>query len=145
MARRHLDKKLIFRLAIFIGIFFVMIVLISFNVFENKIGLLLASTGLVLGIGIGLASGRVFTIRWHQEDLKVVSRMDKIGFMFLVPYIVFSLFREKILMYWFHGVLLTAFTFSLIAGIMLGRIMYLFFHIKKTLAGEGISFSDKDL
>lgn len=145
MARRHLDKKLIFRLAIFIAIFLVMVVLISVNVFENKIGILLAGTGLVLGVCIGLASGRVFSIRWNQEDLKVVSRMDKIGIFFLVPYLIFTFLRERILEYWFHGVLLTAFTFSLIAGIMLGRIMYLFFHIKKTLKEEGLYISEKDL
>lgn len=145
MAKRHLDKKLIIRLAIFIGIFLVMVVLISLNVFENKIGILLAGTGLVLGVGVGLASGRVFSIRWNQEDLKIVSRMDKIGIFFLVPYLFFTFFRERILEYWFHGVLLTAFTFSFIAGIMLGRIMYLFFHIKKTLKEEGLYISEKDL
>lgn len=122
-----------------------MIVLISYNIFENEIGFFLAIIGFILGVGIGLASGRVFSVRWHQEDLKVVSRMDKIGIMFLIPYLIFTFYRERILTFWFHGPLLSAFTFSLIAGIMLGRIMYLFFHIKKTLAVEGISFSEKNL
>lgn len=119
-----------------------MVSLISYNIFENEIGLFLVCVGFILGVGIGLASGRVFSVRWQEEDAKIVYRIDKIGMFFLIPYLLFTLFRGKILEYWFHGVLLTAFTSSLVAGIMLGRIVYLFLRIEKTLKKEGISITE---
>ncbi len=141
IARRHLHRDLKIRLAYFAVIFFVMISLISYNVFENEIGIFLASVGFLIGIGIGIATGRISSVHWHPENKKVVSRMDKMGVSFLLPYLLFTLFRERILEHWFRGVLLTAFTSSLIAGIMLGRIGFLIFRIEKTLKEEGITVS----
>ena len=139
VARKHLDKKLFLRVVIFIIIFIVMVGLIIFNVFENKIGILLASFGFLLGYTIGTLTGRVFKIRWNKKDKKVIARIDVLGFFILIPYLIFTFYRDQILENWLHGVLLTAFTFSLLAGIMLGRVVYLFSHIKKTLGDRGIS------
>ncbi|MES2416219.1 MAG: hypothetical protein V4504_00760 [Patescibacteria group bacterium] len=137
-AKKHLDKSLFFRVMIFIIIFLIMAGLIIFNVFENKIGIFLASIGLVVGFVVGILTGRAFKIRWNQNEKKVIARIDVLGFIILVPYTIFSIYRERILENWLHGVLLTAFTFSFLAGVMLGRVIYLFIHIKRTLEDRGI-------
>ena len=135
---KNLDKILIFRLAYFALFFLVTIALITYNVFGNKIGILLAILGFSAGMFIGIATGRVFSVRWHKKNEQVIATIDKIGWIILVPYLIFTIFRQEILEHWLKGNLLTSFTFSLLAGIMLGRVIYLVSNIIKTLQEEGV-------
>lgn len=138
IARKHLDKKLLFRLYLFVVIFLVMMVILTYDIFLHTIGFMLAAGGLGLGIIIGFISGRIFVTKWHEETNKIVTRIDEIGVVVLVFYFLFAFFRNKIIGYWLHGPILTAFSFSLIAGVMLGRLLSTIRSIRNILSARGI-------
>jgi hypothetical protein len=139
-------KKLLFRLRrlaiIFIIIFSILIIEISLN----YISLLLASAGFIIGIVIGLiVSRRMHTISWDAETNRAITKMDRVGIIILVIYLIFALSRHWIFAHWVHGYALTPFCMSVGAGGMLGRL----YHTRKTVRGilkkEGVLFPNKEI
>jgi len=72
----------------------------------------------------------MFIIHWHDERAKVVSRFDTIGIFVMLLYVAFSVSRTWLFGHWIHGSVLTAFTYSILAGVMIGRIIGMRLKIK---------------
>jgi hypothetical protein len=136
---RHLDRKLSLRLRIFVLIFIIMLGIISYDIFQQTISFVLAGGGLLLGIIIGFVAGRTYVTKWHEQTNKVITQIDEIGVVVLILYIAFSVFRSRIFGHWLHGPTLTAFTFSITCGIMLGRLFTTVRGIKNVLSDRGIT------
>jgi hypothetical protein len=64
---------------------------------------------------------------------------DTLGFFVLLLYMAFSVSRTWLFGHWIHGSVLTAFTYSILAGVMLGRIVGMRLKIKNILAEQSIS------
>lgn len=141
-SKMHIDRKLIFRLRIFLVIVLVLTCLMLYDVLQGIIDIQLAFGGFLLGLFLGFIASRMFIIHWHEDNAKVVSRLDAIGVTILLFYMVISLSRTWIFEHWIHGSTLTAFTFSILAGIMLGRLLGMLFKIRTILLDRGI-FSPK--
>ncbi len=75
-----------------------------------------------LGIGVGLVISRMFRLSWDEESSTVISRIDWLGGAILAAYVLFALFRNRLFSHWVSGPALAAFTLSLVAGTMLGRV-----------------------
>lgn len=140
--KKHIDRKLYNRLKIFVIIVIILASLMLYDVREGILSVHLALGGFVLGIAIGFFVSRMFLIHWHEESAKVASRMDAIGVVILLGYLSFAFSRSWIFAHWIHGVALTAFTFSILAGIMLGRLLGMRLNIRKVLSSRGISLED---
>lgn len=138
IAGKHLDRKLIFRLRIFVLIFMIMLGIITYDVFQHTIGIALAGGGLLLGVMIGFVAGRMYAVKWHEQANKVITQIDEIGVAILILYIAFSIFKGLIFGHWIHGPTLTAFTFSITCGVMLGRLFTIVRSIKNVLSDRGI-------
>ncbi len=93
--------------------------------------------GFILGYPIGLSVKRMHLLSWDAETNKAVMRMDRIGIAILVIYLLFVLFRRWIFSYWLQGHALTAFTFSVAAGAILGRLFSLRKRVRQILKEEG--------
>ena len=137
---KHIDGKLFFRLRIFSIIFIIMLGFMIYDIFQQTISFALAGEGLLLGIAIGIIAARMFVTKWHELTNKVVSQIDGVGAVVIVFYALFSVFRNGILGYWLHGATLTAFSFSIIGGIMLGRLLATIHNIKNILSKRGIIY-----
>lgn len=138
LVKKFVDRKLRMRLLMFGGIIAALLVLIGFDIFTNAIDLPLALGGIVIGIVVGIFAGRMFNITWHEESGKVVSRIDKIGVVVLIAYIVFAIFRNQIFSFWVSASMLGAFGFCVIAGVMIGRVWSMGRAIWRVLHSKGI-------
>jgi len=138
-AKKHIDRKLIFRIRIFYVIGIILTGLMLYDVLEGIIGIELSLGGFLLGLFLGFLATRMFIIHWHEERAKVVSRLDTIGIIVMLIYMTFSLSRAWFFGHWIHGSVLTAFTYSILAGIMIGRIVGMRLKIKNILSGQFIS------
>lgn len=138
IVKRHIDRKLIFRIRIFILIFLTMMGITVYDALQHRIGILLAFGGIILGVIIGFIANRIFSTKWHPEASKVVTHIDELGVIILIVYITFSFFKKWIFSHWLYGPTLTAFTFSLLGGIMLGRLLGTIRNVKNTLIFNGI-------
>lgn len=78
-AKKHIDRKLIFRIRIFYIIGILLTGLMLYEVLEGIIGIELSLVGFLLGLFLGFIATRMFIIHWHEERAKVVSRFDTVG------------------------------------------------------------------
>ena len=135
-AKKHIDRKLIFRIRIFYVIGIILTGLMLYDVLEGIIGIELSLGGFLLGLFLGFIATRMFMIHWHEERAKVVSRFDTIGIIIMLFYVAFSISRSWLFGHWIHGSVLTAFTYSILAGIMIGRIAGMRLKIKNILSKQ---------
>ncbi|MBI4152764.1 hypothetical protein HY495_03575 [Candidatus Woesearchaeota archaeon] len=123
--KQHLDRKLIFRLHLLFAIFVLMLIVIGYDLLVRAIGFLLAISGILIGLGIGFLTSRMLQVRWHEQKNKVITTMDTGGAFVLAGYLLFVYFRDRFFGHWLQGAALTAFGFSLLGGIVLGRYLNL--------------------
>src|SRR5437870_9981219 len=110
---KYVHRKLLFRLRRLAIIFIIIIGVLIYEISHNYIAGYLAAIGFVMGIGIGLlVSYRMHTISWDVETNKAVTKMDRLGIIILVLYLVFAISRHWIFSHWFEGYTLTAFSLS---------------------------------
>ncbi|MEO8795036.1 MAG: hypothetical protein ABI390_06180 [Daejeonella sp.] len=112
--------------------------IITYDILNSVISAPLAFAGILVGTTVGFARGRLTNIIWNDESGKVISRMDRLGILVLIIYLPFTIFKKWIFGYWIHGPVLTAFTFSFVAGALCGRIFSMRRKIRKLLKIQGI-------
>ena len=135
---KFVHRKLLFRLRRLTIFFLVIIGIVIYEVSQNYIAGYLAITGFVIGIIIGLAVAyRMHKISWNAEMSKAVTKMDRLGIIILIAYILFAIFRGWIFSYWLKGNALTAFSLSVGAGAILGRLYSTRQQIRQILKEEG--------
>jgi hypothetical protein len=93
----HIDKKLVFRLRIYFALAIVLLCVLGFEIFSNRVSFILAFGGLVIGVGIGVITARMFMVSWDKDAKKVISRLDYFGGIILILYFIFSIFRNKLI------------------------------------------------
>lgn len=137
-ARLYVERKLLRRLRLF---FLIYLVIVSFIVYEIHRGYIDASA-CVGAMMLGMMTGAVFVRRkkvyWEEETSQVIARMDRIGIGLLVVYIIFAVIRHYVIHNWLKGHELTAFSLSLAAGAMLGRILSIRSQIRQILKERNI-------
>ena len=119
---RHLDKKLLFRLRTYYAISLILFAAILFENFSGKLSLPLTLAGLALGAAVGVVAARIYIHSWDKDAEKVVSRLDVAGGIIFAAYIVFAVFRSKIIGHFIQGNYVIGTSIAMILGIMLGRV-----------------------
>lgn len=137
-AKKYVERKLIRRLWIFFVVFTVLVGVIAYEVSQDY----LEGAACVGAIMLGMLMGAVFVRRkriyWEEETSTIIARMDRIGIGILVVYILFIVSRHILLHNWLHGRQLTAFSLSLTAGAMLGRLLSIRSQIRQILKDRKI-------
>lgn len=136
--KRFVHKKLLFRLRRLAIIFIIITAILIYEISHDYIALYLAIIGFASGMIIGLlVSKRMHNISWDAETSKAVTKMDRLGIIILILYILFAISRQWILSYWLEGYALTAFSLSIAAGGMLGRLWNTRQKVRQILKKEG--------
>lgn len=142
---KFVHRKLLFRLRRLALIFVIILGVLIYEISHNYIAAYLAIAGFGLGYVIGnLVSRRMHIISWDAGTTKAVTKMDRIGIAILIVYIIFALTRHWIFSHWFTGYALTAFSLSVGAGGMLGRLWNTRKKIREILKREGYLYPIKN-
>lgn len=120
---KHVDKKLRFRLRIYILISLILIGIFVHNIWQGTLRWDLGLLGLGAGITIGIVTSRMFHVSWNHDAKKVVSQMDIFGIFILIMYIAFEISRDRAVDYVTHGFQVGTIGFAILAGIMFGRVI----------------------
>ncbi|EKF86525.1 hypothetical protein [Methanobacterium formicicum] len=129
----HLDPRLVRRIRIYTVVMLVMLLVIIFEVLQGAYTIAWAAGGILIGLGIGTLVSRMYRLNWDEDTNQVIGRIDWIGGVILVCYLVFVFTRTHYLSYWIQGTPLLGLIFSLTAGTMLGRVLSTEHGIKKIL------------
>ncbi|MGH7204213.1 MAG: hypothetical protein ACREHC_07255 [Candidatus Levyibacteriota bacterium] len=138
IAGKYLHRRVLFQLIIFALISLVMLGIVGFDVLRGELSTILALGGLLLGLIVGYLAGRMFAIKWHEETQKVIIGLDRTGIIVIVLYVAFRFFGKQLFGEFLHGETLTAFTFSSLGGIMIGRLMSMYNSVVKILQEQKI-------
>ena len=109
---------------------------LGYELFMDEVTLVNIAAGIAVGTLVGLVFGRMFKIYWHPEEKKVMARLDAVGIGALLFYILFAVYREEIFAQYVEASHLRGFVFSTVAGVMIGRILTMGFHIKKVISNN---------
>ena len=136
--RRHVEDRLIRRLRIYLIVSLVIFAAIVFEVLEGRFGLALALTGVFIGLAVGIIVSRTRHLSWDEETNTVIGRIDWIGAILLVCYLVFVFTKSYFAGLYVQGAALFAVILGIIAGTMLGRVLATRHGINKLLETLGI-------
>ena len=137
ISRRHVNKKLTFKLRRLAVVFIVVIAIIFYNLIQGIIHPSLVLIGIVSGFIIGSIMGRFSNIYWHEETSKVISNWNRITVTILILYLAFAFSKNWIFGHWIHGPALSAFSISVASGVLTGRIISIRKQIRGILREKG--------
>ena len=140
----YVHKKLLFRLRRLAIFFLVVTGILIYEISNNFIAGYLALGGFIIGFLIGYIVGkRMHRISWDEEASKVVGKMDRIGIIILVIYILFAITRRWIFSHWLEGHALSAFVLSISCGAIVSRLWFIRRKIRETLKKAGRLYPGK--
>lgn len=103
------------------------------EVLAGRFGLAFALIGVCVGLVIGIIVSRSRHLSWDEETNSVIDRIDWIGAILLVFYLVFIFTKSYLLGFYVQGAALFALLLGMTAGSMLGRVLATRHGIKKLL------------
>ena len=121
--RHHVDKKLQTRLRLYFLISVVLVCIAIYEVVTGVVGIAIALLSLIAGVGLGILTARMYHLSWDHDAKKIISRLDLFGIIILALYILFAIFRTKIIGHFIHGPAVGGASLSIVAGIMVGRVI----------------------
>lgn len=123
IARKHVHNRILFQFVVFIALTVILSTVVTIDMLREQMNALWVIGSLIAGVLIGIAAGRIFAIKWHEDTQKVILSLDKLGFLLIVAYAAFRYASDQYLAHILHGQELTIITFTLLAGIMIGRFV----------------------
>lgn len=136
--KNYVHGRVLTQLVIFCLISVGLLAAVSYDAIEGEISLVLVALGLAIGLAVGYAVARIFKLGWHQDTQKVVMSLDRMSFILIGVYILFRIFGDQVLGHYIHGQALTAFSFALLSGILLGRLISIWSGVTRILKQQGI-------
>jgi hypothetical protein len=97
--------------------------IVFYEIFINILPLEFAVVGILVGLVVGIISARRYHLSWDHDAKKIVSRLDLIGIIILVLYIGFVIVRSKLIGIFVQGPVVGAVSFSITAGVIIGRVV----------------------
>lgn len=120
--QHKIHRQLKLRLIFYFCVLCIALAIAIYHILQDWVNVFFPAIGLFLGIVIGVYLSRIHKITWDKRAKKVISQMDTIGILMFIVYVVFTIYREQIIDQFIHGPAVVAVSFSLLAGIMYGRI-----------------------
>ena len=123
--RKHTHPRLQMQFVLFTIIAIVMLGVVIYDVVNQGASLWLIVIGVLVGGIIGYALSWAFKIRWHEDTKRVIQNADRLSFLLIALYIVVRTGGQQLLGHYVHGPMLVALLYSVIAGVMIGRVIAL--------------------
>lgn len=137
--RPHLNKRIWTRLLLYFAISVILFIVTIFSAVRHDIFFGYVLAGLVIGSLLGIFLSRINKLSWDNNAEHIISQLDLYGGILLVVYILFEVFREKIVEQFVPEPVVSTVGFALLAGIIYGRFLGMRGKIFKILREQGIS------
>jgi uncharacterized membrane protein len=121
--RQYIEDRLIKRLRIYLIVMLVIFAVIVIEILAGRFDITFALIGVLIGLVIGIIISRSYRLSWDVETNNVIGRIDWIGAILLVCYLVFVFTKSYFLGFYVQGGQLFALLLGITAGTMLGRIL----------------------
>ena len=120
---QHMDRKLVFRLSIFLLIALIILGIVVYDVAIGYLAWWMAALSFLAGTAAGYVLGRILTVRWHETEQKAVMEMDVAGFVAIGIYIGLRFGENWLFGYFLSGTALSTLSLAFLAGALFGRFL----------------------
>lgn len=138
IARKHVHNRILFQFVIFVVLTAVFSTVVTIDMLHEQMNALWVIGSLCIGILAGIAVGRIFAVKWHEDTQKVILSLDKMSFLLIAAYVAFRYVSDQFLAHILHGQELTIITFALLGGIMIGRVISMGNSVVRVLKQQNI-------
>ena len=122
--RQHIDRSIRIRVRIYSLIFLVVgVIVVAETVGQGLRAVLPVLACMAVGLVVGVAASRMFHLSWDAVSKRVIGRLDVVGGVILVLYVLFSVFRTRIIGFWFDGPVVGVAGLAALAGVMAGQVI----------------------
>ncbi len=77
-ASQHIDKKLRNRMIMYCIISIAILGVTIYELIISSLSRRIALLAIVIGLALGMVTHRIFAISWHEDEQKVISRIDRL-------------------------------------------------------------------
>jgi hypothetical protein len=120
---RGISRAIVIQVVVVSVLALVVLVLAATGVVAGDLGLGWALGGLLGGAVVGVVASRMKLMRWDERAGQVVSKIDWLGGVILVGFVVAQLTRSWVLGHWAEGVALTTLGLCVTAGTLAGQVL----------------------
>lgn len=118
-----IDRKLVMRLRIYLIVMITIFAVIVIEVVQGRFIIQWALVGILVGLLVGTIVTRMYNLSWDEESNTVIGKMDGIGIVILVGYLIWEFTKSDFLGYWVQGSILSAIILGITVGSMLARLV----------------------
>ena len=119
---RHLHRRLFIQLILFFVIAIVMFGLVILDAITSHLNIWWILLGAIAGTIVGYVVGKAFKLNWHQDSQRIIMNVDRTGFIIIILYVLIRTLFNSEAKQFVSGVELLAVTYSVLGGIMVGRL-----------------------
>ncbi len=120
---KYVHKSLQVRFGIYVIVSALLLIVFIVRIVLSRINVFLPVGGFLAGGLLGIFLTRIYKIDWDENANKVMFRLDLYSIIILILYIVFEIYREKIVEQFVNGPAVAITSFSVLTGIIIGRVL----------------------
>ncbi len=134
----HLHKRLRRQLFLYGLLAFAFCCFATYHTVAEDIPIIFALSGFLIGGIAGIIFSRMLHISWDKDAGKVIGRFDAVGFALLTAYIIFEVYRTRLVALFVNGPAVLVTSLALLAGIMVGRVIGIRGKVREVLQEQSI-------
>lgn len=142
--QRPISRSLLIQLRVFGVIFLGMLAALVYDGVTGQVTWLWAALGLALGLVIGGVLSRMYALTYDEEARHVVGRIDWVGGVILLLYLVFVSLRGRMFTPLIDAAQLAGFLLAVSAGTLLGRLVGTSRGVWRVLRAWGLARGDEN-
>jgi hypothetical protein len=119
---KRVSRPIVIQLVVMAVVALVVLVLAVTGVVAGDLGPGWAVGGLLGGAVVGVVASRMKLMQWDERAGQVISKIDWLGGVILVGFLVAQLTRTWVLGHWAEGVALTTLGLCVTAGTLAGQV-----------------------
>ena len=136
----RIDAKLRWRLRLLGVIAVVLVAIVAVQVVRGDLAVGWTALAVAGGTAVGVAVNRMQPLAWDANTGTVIARMDAVGTVNLVAYLVFSLTKGRLIEAWSHAgpEAVASSALAVTAGTLCGRVVASVRGIRRLLFASGV-------
>ena len=124
-SRKNVQRKIKVKLWIYFLVFMVSLIMSMFHFVKGTISFYFPLGGFVIGFLIGHISSRINKVIWDEDSEMIDLKLDKLGIVILVVYLLFVIFKNTLIEDVVHLHHISSISLAVLSGTMLGHAVAL--------------------
>lgn len=124
-SRQNVHRKIKVKLWIYFLVFLISLMMSMFHYVKGNISFYFPLGGFVIGFLIGHISSRINKVIWDEDSDMIDLKLDKLGIVILLVYILFVIFKNTLIEDVVHLHHISSISLAVLSGTMLGHAVAL--------------------